>query len=173
MIDLSGNSWDWRIWPKYAVAHKKIQDVRCQKIWNVRCVVTRASATVAGKVWKQRGRWWFGRKQMTLHYQYSTGQTQLDFIRIAPSYEWQQEVVYRHSQTREGRKTHMIFNLPERKWDLYSCCGKAESSLGVKREQLQVVITSCSAPITLSPESLLTFLVALALHSLLTSLLLS
>lgn len=108
---------------------------------------------------------------MTLHYQNSTRQIQLDFIRIASSYEWQKEAVYRHSQIREGSKTHVIFKLPESKWDLYSCCGKAESSLGVERELTYVVITPCSAQITLSQESLLTFLVALALHSLLNSLL--
>lgn len=90
---------------------------------------------------------------MTLHYQYSTRQTQLDFIRIASS-EWQQEAVCRHSQIREGSKTHMIFNLPESKWDLHSSCGKAESSLGVKRELLHVVITPCSAQITLNQETL-------------------
>lgn len=107
---------------------------------------------------------------MTLHYQHSTRQIQLDFIRIASS-EWQQEAVCRHSQIREGSKTHMIFNLPESKWDLHSSCGKAESSLGVKRELLHVVITPCSAQITLNQEILLTFLVSLALHSLLNSLL--
>lgn len=47
-----------------------------------------------------------------------------------------------------------------------------ESLLAVRRELLYEVITPCSAQITLNHESLLIFLVALAVHSLLNSLLL-
>lgn len=126
MTDLCGNSWDWRIGPKGSIAHRKAKEVRCQKIWKLRYVLSKASATVTGKVWKQRGKFQLGRKQMTRHDQCGAGQIQLDFIRIASFYEWQQEAVCRHNWIREGSKTHMTFNLPDRKWDLHICCGTQE-----------------------------------------------
>lgn len=72
MTGLCRNSWDWRIGPKDSVAHREAKEVRCQKVWKLRYVVRRASATVTGKVWKQGGRFCFGRKQMMLHDQYGS-----------------------------------------------------------------------------------------------------
>lgn len=109
---LCGNSWNWRTGPKDSVVHRKAKEVKWQKVWKLRYVVTRASVTVTGKVWQQRGRFWFGRKQMTLWSVWcwrDTAGFHQDCVFL-----WMATKSCLQTQT-EPEKTHVTLNLPEQR----------------------------------------------------------
>lgn len=173
MTDLGGNSQNWKIGPKDLVAHRKAKEVRCQEVCKLRYVVWRASATMTGKVWKQRGRFWFGIKQMTLHDQYGSRTDTAGFHQhcIFPGMT---RSCLQTQQTQKGKQNpHDIQPVWQKNGTCTLAVGHRSTDSSLVVWENFWMITPYSAWITLNHEPLLIFLVALALPSWLNSLLLS